>query len=115
MPADLEALLLSKCEKVFTHFHNPRKDYGSNRLFQSDLKEALEKDAAYTAKPSLQGLLTAAQLVMISWEMDNDNVPSDNDNVPSLVLTPSARVSPHRQSPSSALAPMLHPSPTKRL
>ena len=52
--------------KVFAHFHNPRKDYGSNRLFQNDLKEALEKDAAYTAKPSLQGLLTAAQLVMNS-------------------------------------------------
>ncbi len=59
MPADSEALLLSKFEKVFTHFHNPRKDYGSNRLFQSDLKEALEKDAAYTAK-----------LVMNSWEKD---------------------------------------------
>ena len=56
MPADSEALLLSKFEKVFTHFLNPRKDYGSNRLFQNDLKEALEKDAAYTAKPSLQGL-----------------------------------------------------------
>ncbi len=70
MPADSEALFLSKFEKVFTHFHNPRKDYGSNRLFQNDLKEALEKDAAYTAKPSLQGLLTAAQLVMNSWEKD---------------------------------------------
>ena len=55
MPADSEALLLSKFEKVF------------NRLFQSDLKEALEKVAAYTAKPSLQGLLTATQLVMNSW------------------------------------------------
>ena len=88
MLSDSEALLLSKFEKVFTHFHNPRKDYGSNRLFQSDLKKALEKDAAYTAKPSLQGLLTATQLVMNSW-------PSDNDNVPSLVLTRSARVSPH--------------------
>ena len=68
MPADSKALLLNKFEKVFTHFHNPHKDYGSNRLFQSDLKEALEKDAAYTAKPSLQGLLTATQLVMNSWE-----------------------------------------------
>ena len=47
MPADSEALLLSKFEKVCTQFHNPRKDYGSNRLFQTDLKEALEKDAAY--------------------------------------------------------------------
>ena len=50
--------------------HNPHKDYGSNRLFQSNLKEALEKDAVYTTKPSLQGLLTAAQLVMNSWEKD---------------------------------------------
>jgi len=39
-------------------------------LFQSDLKEALEKDAAYTAKSSLQGLLTANQLVMNSWKKD---------------------------------------------
>jgi hypothetical protein len=53
---------------VFTSFHNPRNDYGSNRLFKSDLKEALEKDTAYTAKPYLQGLLTATQLVMNSWE-----------------------------------------------
>ena len=53
MPADSEALLLSKFEKVFTHFQN-------------DLKETLEKDAAYTAKPSLRGLLTATQLVMNS-------------------------------------------------
>jgi hypothetical protein len=71
MPADSEALLLSKFEKVFTHFHNPHKYYGSNRLFQSDLKEALEKDAAYTAKLSLQGLLTATQLVINSWEKDS--------------------------------------------
>jgi hypothetical protein len=33
-------------------------------LFELDLKEDLEKDAANTAKPSLQGLLTATQLVM---------------------------------------------------
>jgi hypothetical protein len=70
MPADSEALLLSKFEKVLTNFHNPHKDYGSNRMFQNDLKEALEKDAAYTAKPTLQGLLTATQLVMNSWEKD---------------------------------------------
>ena len=54
MPADSEALPLSKFEKVFTNFHNPRKDYGSNRMFQNDLKAptsmTLEKDAAYTAK-----------------------------------------------------------------
>jgi hypothetical protein len=70
MQADSEALLLSKFERVFTYFHNPHKDYGSNRLFQSYLKKALEKDAAYTAKPSLQDLLTATQLVMNSWEKD---------------------------------------------
>ena len=57
-------------EKVFTNFHNPHKDYGSNRMFQNDLKEALEKDAACTTKPTLQGLLTATQFVMNSWEKD---------------------------------------------
>ena len=46
MPADSEVLLRSKFEKVFTHFHNHHKDYGFNRMFQNDLKEALEKDAA---------------------------------------------------------------------
>jgi hypothetical protein len=51
IPADLEALFLRKFEKVFINFHNLHKDYSSNRLFQSDLKETLEKDAAYTAKP----------------------------------------------------------------
>jgi len=54
MPADSEALLLSKFEKVFTNFHNRRKDYGSNRMIQNDLKAptsiTLEKDAAYTVK-----------------------------------------------------------------
>ena len=39
-------------------------------MFQNDQKEALERDAAYTARPSLQGLLTATQLVMDSWEKD---------------------------------------------
>ena len=34
------------------------------------LKEALEKDAAYLAAPSLKGLLTVTQLVMNSWEKD---------------------------------------------
>jgi hypothetical protein len=53
MSADSKALLLSKFERVFTHFHNLHKDYDSSRLFQSHLKEALEKDAAYIAKPSL--------------------------------------------------------------
>ena len=94
MPADSEALLLSKFEKVFTHFHNPRKDYGSNRLFQNDLKEALEKDAAYTAKPSLQGLLTAAQLVMNSWEKDafRQRQRAELETIP---IKRTTRVSPH--------------------
>jgi len=55
---------------MITNFHNPHKDYGFNKHFESDLKEALEKDPAYTAKPYLQGLLTATQLVMNSWEKD---------------------------------------------
>jgi len=54
MPADSEALLLSKFEKVFTNFHNHRKDYSSNRMIQNDLKAptsiTLEKDATYTVK-----------------------------------------------------------------
>ena len=70
MPVDSEALLLNKFEKLFTHFHNPHKEYRSNRLFQSDLKETLKKNAAYTAKPTLQGLLTATKLVMNSWKKD---------------------------------------------
>jgi len=70
IPAEHEATLLSKFVSVFTNFHNPHKEYGSNRLFHNDLKEALEKDAAYSAAPSLQGLLTVAQLVMNSWEKD---------------------------------------------
>ena len=48
MLADSEVLPLSKFKKVFYNFHNPHKDYGSNRLFQSDLKEALEKDVTHT-------------------------------------------------------------------
>jgi hypothetical protein len=43
---------------------------GGNRLFQLNLDEALGKDAAYTAKPSLPGLLTATQVVMNTWEKE---------------------------------------------
>ena len=43
IPIEHEAALLSKFVSVFTHFHNPHKDYGPNRLFRNDLKEALEK------------------------------------------------------------------------
>ena len=32
IPIEHEAALLSKFVSVFTHFHNPHKDYGSNRL-----------------------------------------------------------------------------------
>jgi hypothetical protein len=73
IPADSEALLLSKFEKVFTHFHNSYKDYGSNRLFQTD--------AAYTAYRGRR-------------------MHSNSDNLPSLALTQSARVRPLR-SPQS--------------
>ena len=57
MPAKHKADFLDRFAGVFTIYHNPHNDYGSNRLFQSDLKEVLEKDEAYTAKPSLTGLL----------------------------------------------------------
>ena len=50
--------------KVFTHLSNPSKEFGDNRLFQLDLDEALGKDAAYMAKPSLPGLLMATQVIM---------------------------------------------------
>ena len=53
--------------KVLTHLSNPT---GENHLFQLDLNEALGKDAAYMAKPSLSGLLTATQ----HWEIDYRNV-----------------------------------------
>jgi len=59
MPADRESLLLGKFAKVFTHLSNPSKEFGGNRLFKLDLDEALGKDAAYMAKPSLPGLLQA--------------------------------------------------------
>jgi hypothetical protein len=55
MPADRESL------------HPP---LGGNRLFQLDLDEAHGKDAAYTAKPSLPGLLMTAQVVMKTWKKE---------------------------------------------
>ena len=65
--ADRESLFLGKFAKVLTHLSNPT---GGNHLFQLDLNEALGKDAAYMAKPSLSGLLTATQ----HWEIDYRNV-----------------------------------------
>ena len=53
MPEEYEATLLAKIMKAFTHYHNPYKEYGSNKLFQEDLEAQLETDSAYTAKPSL--------------------------------------------------------------
>ena len=82
--ADSEALLFSNFEKVFTNFHNPRKDYGSNRMFQNDLKKTLQKDSA---KPSLQGLLTATQLVMNSWEKDSRPPASPTMSTSIIVAT----------------------------
>ena len=106
MPADLEALFLSKFEKMFTNFHNPRK-YGSNRMFQNDLKEALEKDAAYTAKSTLQGLLTATQLVMNTWEKDAFRSRQRAE----LGVDTKHKGPPLRQSPRSVPALTLPPTP----
>jgi hypothetical protein len=68
MPTEHEVTLLSKFSKVFTNFHNPRKDWGSNKLFQTDLSDALDKDDAYKAKPSLTNLLRVTQVIMNKWE-----------------------------------------------
>jgi hypothetical protein len=70
MPADRESLLLEKFSKVYSHLSNPSKEFGGNRKFHLDLDEALGKDAAYTTKPSLSGLLTATQVVMNTWEKE---------------------------------------------
>ena len=101
IPTEHEATLLSKFVSVFTNFHNPHKEYGSNRLFHNDLKEALEKDAAYTAAPSLQGLKRGRRMLSALY------------NVPSLMPTRSARVRslpPPREA--SAVALTARPAPT---
>jgi len=61
MPAEHEVTLLFKFSKVFTNFRNPHKDWGSNKSFQTDLSDALDKDEAYKAKPSLTDLLRVTQ------------------------------------------------------
>ena len=38
---------------TFTYKYNPSRDFGSNREFYNDLKEALEVDEVYEAKPTL--------------------------------------------------------------
>ena len=47
---------------------NPSKEFGRNRLFQLDLLGEIEIDAAYTARPSLTGLLMTAEVIMNRWE-----------------------------------------------
>ena len=44
MPVEHEVTLLSKFSKVFTNFHYPHKDWGSNKSFQTDLSDTLDKD-----------------------------------------------------------------------
>jgi hypothetical protein len=56
--------------KTFTYKYNPSRDFGSNREFYNDLKEALEADEVYAAKPTLLKLLAITQVVMNSWEKD---------------------------------------------
>ena len=85
----------------------PRKDYGSNRLFQSDLKEALEKDAAQALSAGFADCHPTRHELVGEGRMH-----SDPDNVPSLALTRSARIRPLRPSPRSAPAPTLHSTPT---
>ncbi len=54
--ANIDQLRKSYSERLIS---DPSKEFGGNRLFQLNLDEALGKDAAYMAKPSLSGLLTA--------------------------------------------------------
>lgn len=49
MPVEHEEKLLIS---VFVNFHNPHRDFGSNRLFHDNLK----KDEVYSAKRSKAGV-----------------------------------------------------------
>ena len=71
MPVEHEVTLLSKFSKVFTNFHYPHKDWGSNKSFPTDLSDALDKDEAYKAEPSLMDLLRVTQVIMNKWEKDH--------------------------------------------
>ena len=70
MPEENEEELLGRFVNTFTYKYNPSRDFGSNREFYNDLKEALEADEAYAAKPTLLKLLAITQVVMNSWERD---------------------------------------------
>ena len=70
MPEENEKELLGRFVNTFTYKYNPSRDFGSNREFYNDLKEALEADEAYAAKPTLLKLLAITQVVMNSWEKD---------------------------------------------
>ena len=61
------------------------------------------------AKPSLQGLLTATQFVMNSWEKDAFRSRQRAE----LGVDTKRKGLSTSTIPPSALAPMLHPSPTK--
>ena len=70
MPEENEEELLGRFVNTFTYKYNPSRDFGFNREFYNDLKEALEADDAYEAKPTLLKLLAITQVVMNSWEKD---------------------------------------------
>ena len=58
--------LLGRFVNTFTYKYNPSRDFGSNREFYNELKEALEADEAYEAKLSPLKLLAITQVVMNS-------------------------------------------------
>ena len=70
MPEEHKEELLGRFVNTFTYKSNPSRDFGSNREFYNDLKEALEDDEGYQAKPSLLRLLAITQAVMNSCGKD---------------------------------------------
>ena len=81
---------------TFTYKYNPPRDFGSNREFYNNLKEALDSDEANEAKPSLLRLLAITQVVMNSWAKDaytakrkGPVAPTNTDNALTLLGTPS--------------------------
>ena len=61
MPEENEEELLGRFVNTF-----PCKDFGSDREFYNDLKEALEADEAYSAKSTLLKLLAITHTVITS-------------------------------------------------
>lgn len=49
MPEEQKVELLGRFVNIFTYKRNPLRDWGSNREFNINLTEALEKDEAYTS------------------------------------------------------------------